>query len=60
MEGIYIYEEVGYFILKEIKNVESFLNIITMESAKKRELFTQEFWKEFLEESKKIKSLLEK
>ncbi|MHA1990880.1 MAG: PH domain-containing protein [Candidatus Hodarchaeales archaeon] len=60
MDGIYVFKEVGYYILKEIKNVESFLNTITLETPKKGELFPNEFWNQFLEEAKDMKSILEK
>jgi membrane protein YdbS with pleckstrin-like domain len=60
MDGIYVFKEVGYFILNEIKNVESFLSTITLETTKKPTSFTAEFWREFLSESKEIKSVLEK
>ena len=60
MDGLYVFKEVGYYILQEIKNVESFLNIITLETSKKQSLFSEEFWRDFLSQSKEIKSLLEK
>jgi membrane protein YdbS with pleckstrin-like domain len=60
MDGIHVFKEVGYFILKEIKNVESFLSTITLEPTKKGEMFTNKFWNQFLEEAKDMKSILEK
>jgi membrane protein YdbS with pleckstrin-like domain len=60
MEGIMIVKEVGYYILNEIKNVESFLNTLTLELPKKREILNSNFWHEFLNETKSIKSNLRK
>ena len=57
LEGLYIYKEVGHYIVKEIKKVESFLTAITQDPAKKDKQFSLTFWKEFLEETKKIKYL---
>lgn len=59
IEGIRIYEDVGYFILNQIKYYESFFTYLLDERRFKSEL-DKKFWNEFFNLVKEIKFVVEK
>jgi membrane protein YdbS with pleckstrin-like domain len=59
INGIKIYEDVGYFILGQIRNFDDFFSHLMAEKVHRSNVFSQEFWLTFQVLIKEIKGLFE-
>ena len=56
IEGIRLYSDVGHYIVQEIKKFDSILNIFALDSRRVSQYDDKEFWIQFLDQIRNLKS----